>query len=321
MIKVSKAITLFLITTSFPTFIVSCDKKEVKKIENLTPAIAYAKVSKTKANVGDKITYELNTERDPKVTLVVPKLEKYFKDFDISKNSKEKSQMIDNRVVDKYIIEFQSFNTGSYILEPIEIKYIVPNELKNKFGKDGKVKTSKIFLDIENISDPNSTKENQDIDDIKPLEKIPVITAKVIAVFLLLIGIFSFAIFYLIKILRKPEKILLPHEKALLSLSKIDNTNDKTFYFTISEVIRTYLFERFDIPAVEKTTQEIDLYINNNENLNTEQKKFLQEFLDKTDFYKFTDYKPENSYSQKLLEQSSSFINETKEVLEAKNVK
>lgn len=321
MTKVYRSTTLLLITSSISIFCFSCSNNQVNKnIENLTPAVAYAKVSKTKANMGDKIVYELNTERDPKVTLIVPKLEKYFKDFEINKNTKDKPQVIDNRIVDKYIIEFQSFNTGSYILEPIEIKYLVPKELTNKFGKNGNVKTSKIFIDIKDLTDPKS-KENEEIDDIKPLEKIPVVTPAIIAIFSFISLILILGLFYILKILKKPEKVLLPHEKAILSLSKITNTNDKEFYFTLSEIIRVYLSERFEIHAIEQPSPDIVNSLKENNELNDIQKDFIKDFLDKTDFYKFTDYKPEKNYSEKLLEQSNSFVNETKKIPEVKNAK
>src|SRR5690606_24729929 len=105
----------------------------------------------------------------------------------------------------------------------------------------------------------------------------------------------------------KKEKELLPHERALRELAELEKESLpekgelQKFYFTLSAILRTYLNGRYDIKAMEKLPVDLQADIDSIKEINENQKSFLNNFLETTDFYKFA-----NTASNKLTAQEFS---------------
>lgn len=296
------------------------DKKFTNEI--LTPVVAYSKVDKVKGVIGDTITLEVSIDQAKEVKVDLPDLKKSLEDFEIVQEEKQEPQLVDNRLEKKLIYKLQVKNVGAYSIPAIKIKYHVPKDEQEKYGKDGEVKTSKIFLDIQSVLTPEDKKK--DIEDIKPIEEIAVLdpnTVFLIAIFgiLLLVGIYFF-----IRKNMKPKPPIPAHEIAFKELEKI-KTNElekkedlKIYYFKISELVRVYIKHRFAIDALEKEYTDIESDLLANKDLNKTHLEFIKEFMSTTDFYKFTDYKSEKSKAVEIFENTYKFIDQTKEELEKK---
>jgi hypothetical protein len=76
-------------------------------------------------------------------------------------------------------------------------------------------------------------------------------------------------------------------EKALALI-----THPKPFCTLVSDTIRTYLEERFDFRAPERTTEEFLHELRDTDWLSAEQKEKLGEFLERCDLVKFARYEP-----------------------------
>jgi flagellar biosynthesis component FlhA len=119
---------------------------------------------------------------------------------------------------------------------------------------------------------------------------------------------------------RKPEIIILPHEKAFDSLNKLrkitlENVNDyKIFYFELSDILRRYLKERFDILALEKIGQDFFEEIDKIQEIEKQDKESLISFVNKTDFYKYAVPELDKSQAENLLDNVNTFIDKTKKV-------
>ncbi|HOP46526.1 MAG TPA: hypothetical protein PK874_02590 [Desulfobacteraceae bacterium] len=79
----------------------------------------------------------------------------------------------------------------------------------------------------------------------------------------------------------------------------------KEFYFRLSEVIRRYLEEIRGFPALELTTQEISLRVDN------EQDRKLIPLLRRIDLVKFSDVKPTQAGKEEEIRMAVSYIDET----------
>jgi hypothetical protein len=66
----------------------------------------------------------------------------------------------------------------------------------------------------------------------------------------------------------------------------------KPFCTLVSDTIRTYLEERFDFHAPERTTEEFLHELRGTDLLSAEQKEKLGEFLERCDLVKFAKYEP-----------------------------
>jgi hypothetical protein len=134
-----------------------------------------------------------------------------------------------------------------------------------------------------------------DIHDIKPLEVLATDWSWIYYILgaVLILAIIGTIIYYLIKSrtrkLSSVETPVLPHEAALGSLDAItdvENMDGKAFYFSLSNILRTYIEARFGINALEMTTEEllpkIDLL-----GISKEMQQPLKELIRSTDPVKF----------------------------------
>jgi len=210
------------------------------------------------------------------------------------------------------------FDSGSYIIAPQWFTVSVN-------GVADSVATNPVILYVNTMVIDTS----RGLTDIKMPYGAP-LTLKEVTPYILgiiLIAAIIFLILYSIKRKRKnqplfkfPEKPKEPaHIIALRELDRIKEekiwTKEKTkqYYSEVTEVIRTYIEERFDIPAMEQTTDEIIDSFKSRKNLLGE-KSFsnLDQILSLADFVKFAKYKPLPDDDNLTLANAYFFINNTK---------
>jgi hypothetical protein len=110
-----------------------------------------------------------------------------------------------------------------------------------------------------------------------------------------------------------PERIIPPHERARQKLQEALALIDrpKPFCITVSQTIRVYLEERFDLHAPERTTEEFLAELKQSALLEAHQKESLAEFLARCDLVKFARYEPEHYELQKLHDTALRLVNQT----------
>jgi hypothetical protein len=110
-----------------------------------------------------------------------------------------------------------------------------------------------------------------------------------------------------------PEKAVPPHERARLKLQEALALIDrpKPFCIAVSQTIRVYLEERFDLRAPERTTEEFLAELKQSALLEAHQKESLAEFLARCDLVKFARYEPEHYELQKLHDTALRLVNQT----------
>ena len=119
-------------------------------------------------------------------------------------------------------------------------------------------------------------------------------------------------------IIVEPEKPKVPaHLLALETLQKIKDEqiwkdgNVKEYYSAISECIRLYIEERFNVNALESTTDEIMLAFRS-QVVDKESKEKLQQLLMLSDLVKFAKQFPIENEHQFTLKNAFDFVNGTK---------
>ncbi|HOZ29379.1 MAG TPA: hypothetical protein PLL66_00510 [Bacteroidales bacterium] len=88
----------------------------------------------------------------------------------------------------------------------------------------------------------------------------------------------------------------------------------KEFHVQITDVIREYIENRFDIYAIEMTTSEIVEAINNT-NCNETNKQKLQQILELADAVKFAKYQSLQNENDLSMSNSFDFVESTKEII------
>jgi hypothetical protein len=134
-----------------------------------------------------------------------------------------------------------------------------------------------------------------DIHDIKPLE---ILAADWSLLFYMLVTLFVLAIIgagvYYWKKRRNRKQIpdaapILPHEAALKlldALADVEKLDGKAFYFNLSSILRAYIQARYNINALEMTTEELLPKIDRLD-LNREMHQELKALLRSSDPVKF----------------------------------
>ncbi len=144
-----------------------------------------------------------------------------------------------------------------------------------------------------------------------------------LAVIIIIILFFKF-----LKKRKKTEQAITPprpaHETALEALRNLMGKNYlkdgrvREYYFELSDIVRHYVENRFQLRAPEMTTEEFLVTMQNSNILNDGQKNILKEFLSHCDMVKFAKYLPDAKEVETSYESAKSFIEETKEVISEK---
>ena len=211
-----------------------------------------------------------------------------------------------------------SFDSGFYAIPPVRF-YIQQSPDTAKITRQ----SEQLFLNVHSVHVDTTLA-------IKPIKgpiKIPISFRELLPWIIggvLVIALVCFLIYYLKKrkkaepIFRlKPRITLLPHETALLGLEKLrikklwQSGKIKEYHTELTEIIRKYIEERFDIMAMEMTSEEIMESLNHPIEISKGTlKKLLQIFL-LADIVKFAKAQPLPSEHELSLEYAITFVKDT----------
>lgn len=288
------------------------------------PAEVTAAVDKASANPGDIITLNLSAEHDRDVSVTLPEISDKLSDFRIVNSGSSPAEKKGSRILENRWYKLQADTAGSYVIEPIEIALQLPG------GERQTLTTPKLFIEVASLLQQEGGA--QDIRDIKPPVSVfpslktflPIVAALAGIVAVILLGMWFFERYRRKRatkaLARKPA-----HEEALESLQNLLKRNlveqgrFKEFCFEVSFILRTYLENRFKIPAVDFTTEEILKGVNERDGvIDGEMKPLLAEFLVDTDRVKFAKHQPSTQEIEKIIHDTMTFIRKTALVAEEK---
>ncbi len=116
--------------------------------------------------------------------------------------------------------------------------------------------------------------------------------------------------------LRPQERVLLPHEiarKAFDAALAFVHA-PRQFGIVISDALRQYLEQRFQLRAPERTTEEFLLDLQKTVLLSPDQKETLKEFLGRCDLIKFSKHEPAENELRALHSTASTLVESSKDV-------
>lgn len=113
-----------------------------------------------------------------------------------------------------------------------------------------------------------------------------------------------------------PALLIPPHRKAKERLRGASELLSDPYAFCslVSDVIRVYLEERFNLHAPDRTTEEFLAELREGTQLNQEHKALLENFLTKCDLVKFARDEPTEPELRGLLDAALRLIDETREI-------
>jgi len=282
---------------------------------------ATARIDSTNILLGDQVKYILEIEAPKSATIQFPAVPDTLAGLiEVLARAKTDTLESGSQFTEKQSKTYTitCFDSGSYVIEPQWFTVSVN-------GNTDSVATNPVVLYVNTMAIDTT----RGLTDIKMPYSAP-LTLKEVTPYILgiiLIAAIIFLILYSIKRKKKnqpffklPEK---PKEPAhIVALRELDRIKDekiwqkdktKQYYSEVTEVIRTYIEERFEIPAMEQTTDEIIVNFRTRKNL-LDEKSFsnLDQILTLADFVKFAKYKPLPDDDNLTLTNAYFFINKTK---------
>ncbi len=289
--------------------------------------IATATVDKTEVNIGDKLRYTIKVDYASGVTVTFPDFGEHLAGFTIKDYGTGKPKnMRNSRIVQEQWYILDTYTTGSYTIPSATIKYNEPS------GEEREVKTPELHIEVKSVMKEGEDASN--IKDIKPPVNIPVSYRKLylwggIPFGILVCG--GAASWLLLKrkrngissvlIKRSPDEIAYDALDALSKSDLITKGQVKEYYFSLSNIVRHYIENRFQLMAPERTTEEFLVEMSNADSrggvttpLQDKHKQLIKSFLRHCDLVKFARYNPDGPEIKDAFDSALRLVDETKDI-------
>ena len=289
-------------------------------IGNAQQIKATARLDSTNILIGDQIKLFLEIDYPKNITVEFPQVLSLDSLIEVLSKTKTDTFAIENSEIEKQIRAYTltCFDSGSYRIAPQWFKI-------NVNGMIDSVPTNGVTLNVHTMTIDTT----RGLTDIKMPYGAP-ITLKEVTPYILgiiLIGAIIFLILYSIKRKKKNKPFFAlpvkpkepPHIIALRELDRIKNEKiwqkekTKQYYSEVTDVLRNYIEDRFEIPAMEQTTDEIlNSFRYRRDLVNEKSLMNLSQILSLADLVKFAKYKTLPDDDNLTLVNSYFFVNETK---------
>lgn len=262
-----------------------------------SPITAETRVNPEKATIGDIVTYTLQVRHDAGIDPSMPEFTppKGLEFVDQGANPPAK---IDAQVIHEFWFRLRADRVGDYSLPPLPISFTVSKPESGAGKIPGKITAPEVKLEIQSILHLQG--EPKDIRDIKPIEALGRDWRPIILGFL---G-FALAAAVIVYLWRRRKKHsiaepasvpenLSPQELALRELNQLQargllaEGRIREYYFQLSEIFRRYLGGKYEFPAPDWTTEEIEDYLISSAQLDTVYQERIVSILKNTDLVKF----------------------------------
>jgi hypothetical protein len=286
---------------------------------------ATAEVNRSSILIGDQINLTLKLAVPASSTIVWPDIrDTIIREIEVVTRTKIDTITNGKKEFITYTqtLTITSFDSGYFAVPPFIFLYQPINTDEYQVTE-----TDALLLEVQTLEVDTS----KDIIDIKPPIHVPVSFQEIWPWLVLgLLGLlFMLGIIYFIKKRKKSEPIiqirkkpvLPPHQIALDALESLkrkklwQSGKIKSYHTELTDIVRRYIENRFDIQAIEMVTFEI-LVAMQRTVATDEAKEKLKEMLELADLVKFAKEKPLPDDEEKSMKYAINFINDTIHLIE-----
>ncbi len=245
--------------------------------------------------IGDRVRFKVTAEHDPSIQIARIDTSETFKDFELKEDKSFKTEQ-GKTISEGREIVFTGYELGDYVLSPAVIYYRegAGQELK-------KIESNKLYVSIESVD-----KDGKPSDDIAGIKGVVNLSRKWVGWLIgILFGVMAAIGFYFYYTRKKqfaaainPENQLTPQEEAYRALNRLGDSEllqrgqIKLYFAKLSEIIRRYMERRYQILALESTTDEIMSALRQRE-LDGKTLTLIKSHFEVCDLVKFAKFKPE----------------------------
>ncbi len=278
-----------------------------------------AKLDTNQIFIGDQVNFNILVKKNKDVAVKFPAFNGNLTDeVEIISKSPIDSNWLreEKKVILKQKLVVTVFDSGLYYIPPL-------NFLISTQDHSDTIHTAATYLEV--FSFPLDTTGT--IREIKSVYKAPLSFNEAYPYFLglLFLGLLTWGIIYYYQKKKKNEPILKkikPKEPAhVIAIRELDKLKAekiwqrkqvKLYYSRLTEIIRMYIEQRFEIPAMEQTTDEILVEFEEQKMAEKESYTLLKDMLQQADLVKFAKADPLPDENDMHLENAFKFVMSTK---------
>lgn len=280
-----------------------------------------ARIDATKITVGDQVRLFIEASHDPaKSRLQWAYLPDTFNNLEIVEKGRIDTVKQGNTVTYKQRLLITGFDSGQYVIPAFAFP-VIPNS-----GTTYTVQTDSFPILVQTVA-VDTTKGFRGIKGIMQVKSTWRDYIWLIIAGLLFIALAVFVIWYFKKNRKAPAPVVVPagpvetlQEKAIRLLRELDQQElwqkgqVKDYYTQLTDLLRSYIEQRFRTPAMELTTDEL-LYTARKHKEMHAQLDLLANILQTADLAKFAKAQPLPHEHTTAMEQAIQFVNSTKPVI------
>jgi hypothetical protein len=278
-----------------------------------------AKLDSTSMRIGEQIHLHLNATTPLHTQVLFPPIPDTIQKLEVVQRSAiDTAKAADGKTITYHQqVTITGFDSGYFVVEPFTFRF-------RKEGVNDYDTLSTEAMLVQVMTVPVDT--TQQIKDVKPPIEVPFTFRDALPY--IIGGVILFAIIYLlIRYFQKRKKVVPQvvvkkpkrpaHEIALEALKKIQEEKlwqqgfYKQYHSEVSDTVRTYIEHRFEINAMEYTTDETLDHLRNGL-VPAEAKEKLRQMLQLADMVKFAKAIPVGSENEQSMQQAIDFIMLTK---------
>lgn len=274
-------------------------------------------LDKTELTIADRLNLTLTTLVDEDYEVTLPGFGEKLEQFGILDYHTSQPELTENnqtRISRSYVLE--PFLSGEYTIPAMKISFQKKNTPDAPLHE---IETEALTVNVTSLVPENF--EKLTLHDIKPPRNLPRsntvwVWAGGLVLFLLASGITGFIIIRGRNLAQGSTIVqkMPAHEqafaelRALVAEDLVKKGNIKEFYQKISDILRRYIENRFNLRAPEQTTEEFLSQIRTKSDFDDSHKTLLENFLTHCDLVKFARHQPETKDIRKTFDSCKAFI-------------
>lgn len=297
----------------------------IERTNQRGPVTARVKVEPAKPRLGDDITLTLEVEAEKGIELFMPEFGQSLDRFAIVDYlPREKAGPQDKTIItQRYTL--QSPMSGEQSIPPLIIEFIDrrPDHPPTPEGEDAyELLTERIVFEVASVLPKGAAQDlKPPLGSLQPLASSHRATWFWLPLIVLVVAApFGWRVWlkWRGKVRQRSAfDISSGRLQAMMTRARPSPEEMDAFFVELSDIIRRYLEDRFQLKAPERTTEEFLDIATGSPDLTAEHRGFLHQFLAYADRVKFARHLPQLEHVDQALAAAEQFLNQTKEVSHA----
>ena len=294
---------------------------EIDKDFQRGPLAVHVRLDKSSLTIAQTLLLQLEATVEEGYEVTMPEIDEALQQFGLV-DWRNLGDRLDenNNLVKTYNYKLEPLISGTFAI-PAFVFEFVKTQPDDAEEKTYQLETKPIDIEVTSLlGEDRAELVIADIADVVQLPKktspwpIAIVAVVIVAVAVLIVWVRlrrgkSAGI---VRIFRPAHEIAYERLSALVAAKLIEAGRLKEFYERISNILRHYIEDRFDLMAPERTTEEFLFELQYTQALSVGDKDSLGEFLRHCDLVKFARHQPTTEQIQKTFDLVKEFIEKTK---------